>query len=56
MKLTEVAVATVLTIASLGATEAVEVKISITNLTQANYFTPRVVVAHTAGADLFEVG
>jgi hypothetical protein len=60
MKITKVAAATFLTFAALGASlntaYAVEVEISITNLTQANYFTPRLVVAHTAEADLFEVG
>ena len=40
----------------LGTAQAVELEVSITNLTQGNYFTPRLVVAHTDAADLFEVG
>lgn len=56
MKLTKVAAATMLTLATIGAAQAVDLEISITNLTQGNYFTPRIVVAHTAEADLFEVG
>ena len=56
MKLNKVAAATLFTIASASSVNAVELEVSITNLTQANYFTPRLVVAHTADADLFEVG
>jgi len=56
MKKTSVALATALTLASIANTQAVELEVSITNLTQANFFTPRLVVAHTAEADLFEVG
>ncbi|MGB3726389.1 MAG: spondin domain-containing protein [Glaciecola sp.] len=54
--LTAVALTSCLAIASIGASQAVELEISITNLTQGNYFTPRLVVAHTDAADLFEVG
>jgi hypothetical protein len=56
MKLAKVAAATLITLASVSAVQAVELEISITNLTQGNYFTPRLVVAHTSEADLFEVG
>jgi len=56
MKLTKMARATMLTLASISTAQAVDIQISITNLTQGNYFTPRIVVAHTADADLFEVG
>lgn len=56
MKLTKVAAATLLTLASVATTQAVELEVSITNLTQGNFFTPRLVVAHTAETDLYEVG
>jgi hypothetical protein len=56
MKLTKVAIATLLSLSSIAAVQAVELEISITNLTQGNYFTPRLVVAHTDAADVFEVG
>lgn len=56
MKLSKVAAATFLSIASIGAAQSVELEISITNLTQGNYFTPRLVVAHTEDVDVFEVG
>lgn len=56
MKLAKVAAATIVSLASLGSANAVDLEISITNLTQGNHFTPRLVVAHTADADVFEVG
>lgn len=56
MKFNKIALGTLLGLASVGACYAVEIDISITNLTQGNYFTPRLVVAHTSDADLFEVG
>lgn len=56
MKLNKLAAATILSVASISAAHAVDIEISITNLTQGNYFTPRLVVAHTSDADLFEVG
>lgn len=56
MKFTKVASATLLTLAATTAAQAVELQISVTNLTQANYFTPRLVVAHTTDVDVFEVG
>lgn len=39
-----------------GQAHAVEITVSITNLTQGMYFTPRLLIAHTSGVDLFEVG
>lgn len=56
MKVTKLTMATLASIALFSAAQAVELEVSITNLTQGNYFTPRLVVAHTADADLFEVG
>lgn len=56
MKLSKVAAATIVSLASISSVSAVELEISITNLTQGNHFTPRLVVAHTADADVFEVG
>lgn len=56
MKIAKVAAATLLSLSSIAAINAVELEISITNLTQGNHFTPRLVVAHTDEADLFEVG
>jgi len=38
------------------AVQAVEITVSITNLTQGMAFTPRLLVAHTAAVDLFEPG
>ncbi len=56
MKLNKLAIASLLSLSAIYSAQAVELEISITNLTQGNYFTPRLVVAHTADADLFEVG
>lgn len=56
MKLAKVAAATLLTLASASSVNAVNLEVSITNLTQANFFTPRLVVAHTGDVDVFEVG
>ncbi len=39
-----------------GAAQAVEITVSITNLTQGMLFTPRLLVAHTDAVDLFEPG
>ncbi|GLR72272.1 spondin domain-containing protein [Agaribacter marinus] len=56
MKLHRLAAFAAVTLTSISAAHAVEVELSITNLTQGNYFTPRLVVAHTDAADLYEVG
>ena len=55
-KFAAIAVSATLSFTALSSAQAVEIEISITNLTQANYFTPRLVVAHTDAADVFEVG
>lgn len=39
-----------------GAAQAVEITVSITNLTQGMLFTPRFLVAHTDNVDLFQAG
>ncbi|WP_371193546.1 spondin domain-containing protein [Glaciecola sp. SC05] len=56
MKITKIAALTALVLGSVSIAQAVELNITITNLTQGNYFTPRLVVAHTDAADVFEVG
>lgn len=56
MKVLKIAALSALIIGSLSTASAVELNITITNLTQGNYFTPRLVVAHTDAADVFEVG
>ena len=56
MNFTKLASAVILATAVSGIANAVEVDISITNLTHAQHFTPRLVVAHTAALDTFEVG
>ncbi len=55
MKLTKLASAALLVAAS-SAANAVVVDVSITNLTHAQTFTPRLVIAHDATYDAFEVG
>ncbi|MEM7208820.1 MAG: spondin domain-containing protein [Pseudomonadota bacterium] len=39
-----------------GAAQAVEISVTLTNLTGGMYFTPRLLVAHTSAVDMFEVG
>ncbi|MFT6270723.1 MAG: hypothetical protein ACJAVV_003562 [Alphaproteobacteria bacterium] len=56
MRLAKVAAATLISLTAVTAAHAVDVEISITNLTQGNYFTPRLVVAHTDAVDVYEVG
>jgi len=56
MKLTKVASAALLSLGLAGAATAETINVSITNLTHNNYFTPRLVVAHTDAVDVFEVG
>lgn len=56
MKLRTLTQAIALTLLSSGAAQAVELTVSITNLTQGMLFTPRLLVAHTANVDLFEPG
>jgi hypothetical protein len=56
MKLTKLASTAVLALATSGAAHAVELQISITNLTHAQNFTPRLVIAHDNTVDAFEVG
>lgn len=56
MKLTKLASAALLAMAASSAVNAVELQVSITNLTHAQTFTPRLVVAHDTTVDTFEVG
>ncbi len=56
MKFSKLAGATLFALASVSTTQAVTLDIEITNLTQAQSFTPRLVVAHDATVDAFEVG
>ena len=56
MKLTKLASATLLSLATISVTHAVTLDIEVTNLTQAQSFTPRLVVAHDNTVDTFEVG
>ncbi|MFC3123004.1 spondin domain-containing protein [Agaribacter flavus] len=56
MKLRKFAAFAAVSFASVATAQAVEIELSITNLTQGNYFTPRLVVAHTDAADIYEVG
>ncbi|MGQ8366029.1 hypothetical protein [Glaciecola sp. 1036] len=56
MKLKTLSAIAAVTLGSSFMAQAVEVEVGITNLTQGVFFTPRLVVAHTADADLFEVG
>lgn len=56
MKLNKLATATLLTLATAGTAHAVDVELSITNLTNAMYFTPRLAIAHDSTVDAFEVG
>jgi len=56
MKLTKLFSAALLAMTASGAANAVQVDISITNLTHAQSFTPRLVVAHDNTVDTFEVG
>ncbi|KXJ58646.1 MAG: hypothetical protein AXW14_16565 [Alteromonas sp. Nap_26] len=56
MKLTKLASATLLSLATISVTQAVTLDIEVTNLTQAQSFTPRLVVAHDNTVDTFEVG
>jgi len=56
MKLTKIASTALLAVAVSGATHAVEIDVSITNLTHAQSFTPRLVIAHDATYDAFEPG
>ena len=56
MKMNKIAIGALLAMAASGYTQAVEVELSITNLTHANYMTPRLAIAHDATVDAFEVG
>lgn len=56
MKLNKLAAATFLSFATVGTASAVTLDVSITNLTNSMYFTPRLVVAHDNTVDTFEVG
>lgn len=48
--------AVAMTLLMTGASQAAEITVSITNLTQGMLFTPRLLVAHTGAVDLFEPG
>ena len=56
MKLNKLASAALLTLATTSLSHAVTLDIEITNLTQAQSFTPRLVIAHDDTVDAFEVG
>ena len=56
MKMNKIAIAALLAMAASGYTQAVEVELSITNLTHANFMTPRLAIAHDATVDAFEAG
>ena len=56
MKLTKLASAAILAMAASSSVNAVVLDVSITNLTHAQSFTPRLVVAHDTTYDAFEVG
>lgn len=56
MKLNKLATAAFLTFATAGTANAVNVDLSITNLTNSMYFTPRLAIAHDSTVDAFEVG
>lgn len=56
MKMSKIAISALLGMAASGYAQAVEVELSITNLTHANYMTPRLAIAHDATVDAFEVG
>jgi hypothetical protein len=56
MKKNTIAIGALLAMAASGYTQAADVEISITNLTHANFLTPRLAVAHDESVDTFEVG
>ena len=56
MRLTKLASAALLAMAASSAANAAVVDITITNLTHAQTFTPRLVIAHDATYDAFEAG
>jgi len=56
MKLKLLPTAAAVTLLMSGAAQAVEITVSITNLTQGMHFTPRLLISHTANVDLFEPG
>lgn len=56
MKLSRISQAIAVSVLMMGTAQAVEITVSITNLTQGMHFTPRLLVAHTAAVDLFEPG
>jgi hypothetical protein len=56
MKKRTISQAVAMTLLMTGASQAAEITVSITNLTQGMLFTPRLLVAHTGAVDLFEPG
>ncbi len=56
MKTSKLSQAIALSLMMTSAAQAVEITVSITNLTQGMHFTPRLLVAHTDAVDLFEPG
>ncbi|PCH59787.1 MAG: hypothetical protein COC05_06130 [Gammaproteobacteria bacterium] len=56
MKLRAIASVAALSLAAMGSAHAVQLTVNITNLTHGQSFTPRLLVAHDATVDLFEVG
>ncbi len=56
MKLKKLAAVAAASLMAAGSAHAVELSVSITNLTGGIYFTPRLLVAHTTAIDIFKVG
>ena len=56
MKLRTIGYGALLSIAAIGSAHAAQLTVNITNLTHGQSFTPRLLVAHDATVDLFEVG
>ncbi|MEM7292155.1 MAG: spondin domain-containing protein, partial [Pseudomonadota bacterium] len=56
MHLKKLTGAAALALAMSGTAQAVEISVTLTNLTSGIYFTPRLLVAHTNAVDMFEVG
>lgn len=56
MKITKIVSTACFAVAVSGAAHAIQIDVSITNLTHAQTFTPRLVIAHDATYDAFEPG
>lgn len=56
MQLKKIMGASALSMMAISSASAVEISVTLTNLTGGMHFTPRLLVAHTADVDMFEVG